>query len=1076
MRENIYRDVSPFLKSVAKGYARRYAGLQGREDADMTGFRFVFPNKRSGTFFLKYLKDEVKSILIAPEVTTISDFVTELCGCQICDRLDLLFVLFNAYKKIVSFGSTEKISANRDTVEEISFDNFRLWGETVLRDFNEVDMQYIEAEEIFKNVKDLREISTDFLTEEQKDILEEYFGRRPNDTEGFWRKYPSIEEMRDSLDDVMTGNLNGGIIKDGDLKYRKNGPTDKFIHLWQILNELYKEFHVELSKENVISTGGAYRLAADRLEENGENVIKDKKIIFVGFNALSRTERMIFKSLSKMRSRLEESPDEPLADFVWDSTGPILRDHENPAGRFVAVNRKYFPSPEWLGKYLKESSIDSLPGYMEVIASPSNSLQNKIAGDELKRLASELGMEGKEMFEDARVALILPDENLLLPLLYSLPPEIGTPNLTMGYSLRMTSVASFMALLRNLQLTQRNIRGIRGFAIDDLDRILTHPISHAVLGTKNIRKFRSRMRIRHRLVVTAGDIAENLPGGVDFITPLSLTADSDTVLGYLQNVLRKIVAVISAGTPEILKGKLELAYAVAWQEALGRLNETIRRHKVNLNARTIFMETDRMLGSESVPFEGEPLAGLQIMGLLETRLLDFDHVIILSMNDKIIPLKSRQRTFIPDSLRRGFGMPPANYQENIFAYYFFRLISRAKSVRMVYDDRIGLSGGGPSRYVRQLEYLYAPEKLVRSERKLVVTVPSSGRKSTGKSEATMSELRRFLSSFKEERDVNGKILKRRRRFSASSLKKYCGCQLKFYIESIAGIRTDVAEGKTLDPIMYGNIFHSILSQLYLPSKELIGKYLDDIEIVVAEDKIEGILSDSGLIEGYIRREINAEYFRYPENELDTLLPPATQIIADSMYLQIVRTLEHDKSLTPFRLLGCEVKGETAYMPDGGSEVNMTFTIDRIDRVTGESGEVIDRIIDYKTGYVSNNADNMESLFVDMDGSNPSFQMMLYAELVSKWLKETDRKPLRDPRLIVYDLKRMNPADLEVMVPKFSDNHAERYSDVSKDFVANLDAMLREIYDPDVEFRPAKNESECRWCDFVNICRIRNNQG
>lgn len=1042
-----------FLKTVAEGYTARYAQRGDGGRLPLSEICFVFPNKRASTFFLKYLSALCEDYTLSPRVTNISDFVSEISGLEADNRLDQLLKLYRCYREIAL--------EERPNAEPPGFDEFRIWGDTVLRDFSDVDMQMVDADSVFKNLKDFRNIATDFMTDEQKAVAEEYFGRSVySHSENFWIEYD--EEEADS-----------------------SGAVRKYLRLWQVLNPLYHRFAASMELEGLSTAGGVYRRAAEILLERGSAGVAWRKIVFVGFNALSASERSIFSSLRDADSSYSRESGDTVADFVWDATGPVLKDVENPAGKFVAVNRRHFPEPSWLRPYLSESDTHCMPPYLERIACPSNAMQTKIAGSEIKSLKDEIG---DAPFADAKVALVVPDEDLLIPLLYGLPPELESPNLTMGYPLRLTSVSTFMTLLRNLQMSQRNSREYRGYAVADIFRFLSHPLAHSVLGSEAIDRFKKEVGDSRRLVVREEEIERLLPAGMPMLRPLDMQRiGSGEVLEYLYNALGMVAESLERGEGRPMMRSLEHTHARTWQDALLRLRDALERNGVEMGAGMLFREADRMLSAETVPFEGEPLKGLQVMGLLETRSLDFDHVVIMSLNDNILPMRSRQRTFLPNSLRRAYGMAPANYQENIFSYYFYRLISRAKSVRMIYDSRVGESGGGKSRYLEQLEYLYARDSLRSKDYKMEVSVPSVGRKPVQKSDIFWEALQRYRAD-----GATATVREGERRvpvLSASSLKKYCECRLKFLIEQVCGIRSDDKREPYATDLDLGDFYHHVMERLYVGDckKDAVTGLLE-MPVTVTAEKIESILADRKHIEAMIRREYNAVF---NPGEPDGELTPAQLITARMTLLRVEATLRHDQNLAPFDLIGCEVGGTLVYTASSSADaegeeheslrLNMRFIIDRIDLVRG--GETSDgapvyklRLIDYKTGRVDAVTADMDEIFSRMKYSNPSFQLMLYAELLSKWKPWKERYPhyagsgIGQAMLVVYDVPRMN-AGGEVKVPVFGRTPAHNYGEVREDFKSRLDAMLYELYDRDMPFAPVEDESGCEYCDLKLICRV-----
>ncbi len=1035
----------PFLKSVAKGYARRYGRGIATDDIHLSDICFVFPNKRAGTFFLKYLSEEVNGTFLAPEVTNITDFVTFLSQRQIATRLDMLMQLYKCYLQLMAPGVSQT-----ELPDNLSFDSFRIWGDTVLKDFSDVDLHNVDADVIFKNLKDFRSIATDYLTDEQKEVVTEYFGKNLYEsTESFWRSFDSFDDEEEEEDDDKKNPST-----------KKREARKKFIYLWQILSPLYELFDKALAEQGMATTGKAYRLAMQRLESGIENTLPWKKIVMIGFNALSGAERGIFKALSLLTST-DKHHSYPLTDFVWDATGPVLADKDNPAGRFVAINKKKYPHPEWLDEYLLESNIAGLPAHLEIISSPSNALQAKIAGEELTDMLHKLG---EEAFNDVKVAVVLPDESLLMPMLYGIPTELGTANLTMGYPLKETSVATFMALLRGLQSTQRVGNAGVGYGINELNRFFAHPLAHAIIGTGEIAKFRAEMIRKRRLVVNAQDLSLLPERGQRLLRQISTKSTPEKAAQYLNDALELVAEAMESQKGSLVRNNLEYVHARTWQKALRHLMDVIHRYEINMKPVTLIYEAERLLSAETVPFEGEPLEGLQIMGLLETRLLDFDHVIILSMNDRIMPRRARQRTFIPDTLRKAYGLPPSNYQENIFSYYFYRLISRAKSVRMLYDSRIGLSGGGPSRYLHQLDILYAKQNIIHSERKMAVTRAVTQYESGLSNSTTLSILDRYKVGAEKSR-----------RWSATTLKKYCICPLKFYLEVICGIKTDVKKSEILDAIDHGDIFHHLMEKIYLPEGYTKQKDLYDIPVTVTREKIEGYLSSPELLSRMVLEQINKDFYKLNDDELDTPLPPSTAIIANAIQLQLESTLRHDLTLTPFDILGCESGADLTYKVNDDLNLNVRFFIDRLDRVpvgTDEKGNNLYgvRIVDYKTGAVYTQKKSFDEFFEKMSSSDPSFQLMFYAEMLSRWDQWREKYGSQSPSLVVYEItaRKLNHLN-EVRVPMLADKEVSDYADVKEEFNQHLKAILEEIYRKDKVFEAVPEDHNCSFCDFRTIC-------
>ncbi len=1066
----------PFLQCVARAYADKYSASSALPD-----LCFVFPSKRAGTFFLKYIKEYAGAIDFAPAITTISDFVADLSGRVVNTRLDTLFLLHKCYCDIVRPHLTLE-----GQEEYLSFDAFRRWGETVLNDFNEIDIHLAPAEAIYKNLYDFRSIASTFLTADQRALMEEYFGYHPSqqyDDNKFWiefgKKFDAHDPSPESADT----------------------PRSKFIHLWKVMAPLYENLHAALAEKGLATAGGVYRLAYERLEELAEEspvnqeaaeelrkLLPYRKIVMVGFNALSMSERAIFGILRDLPS--PDGADEPLADFIWDATGPILNDHRNSAGRFVAINRRDFPAPEWVRAYMSPSHTSALPQRIDIVAAPSKVMQVKIAAEIINSLKEQVG---EEPFDDARVAMVLPEESLLMPLLYSLPNNVGDANLTMGYPLKLTSVTSFLTLLRRMQLIRRDAKDYKGFDFAEVRNILGHPYAHEILGTQVISQFLAYFEHHHISVVRDSDLERLGERGMRLLSPLPLDATPFRTLAYIDDILAMIETTLPQDSPEsnrLLNCNIELANVRAWREAILRLADAIEEYDVKLSMAGTMSEAYRLLQGESVAFEGEPLKGLQIMGMLETRAIDFEHLVVVAVNDKTIPRRSRQRSFLPNVLRRGYGLPPVNYAESLFAYYFYRMMSRARSVTLIYDNRVSGLTGGPSRYLMQLEYIYARNKVNRIEYKFELESTRPDINIIAKNGDVMAKLGRFLTDPAEG--------ERRMNFSASSLKKYTHCPLKFYLQAVEGLRDDPAPENAVDAILYGNLVHHVMQHLLLPDKADHGIWLDPPHPVTKES-IDAILDDEVRIRTLIHHYLNKEYYHLKEHEIDRPLQPDTEIVADVAYRHICNTLRHDRNLTPFNLYGCEVKGDLKYqMPGDERLINMTYAIDRIDDALCE-GEATVRIVDYKTGSVAIHTPSIEDMLNGKSYSDHLFQLELYAILLNLTRQADGLPPLSIKPMIypvaaihLHDKRKLNFKSIPTIANVPLEYHDQEYEEIEEehdseeeaatetdtprpthvheDFSLQFNTMLKEIFNPAIPFTGKYDPDKCRFCAFRSMCR------
>lgn len=1055
----------PFLKSVAEGYADRFFHNDLHQSME---YCFVFPNKRAGTFFLNYLRDELKQDVIAPHVLTISDFVNNLSGRLVDSRIDLLFLLYRTYLALLD---AESIPPETDGVTHaaVSFDAFRKWGDTVLMDFNEVDMQNVDPDAIFKNIADFRKIASTFLTDEQRAVMEEYFGYAPPssyDDSKFWQ----------SFEDELANFSNRESEPDGSTKEGASSVIrSRFIYLWKILSPLYHAFNQALAERGLTTSGGAYRLALENLEMAYDaddsatkitTLLPYKKIVMVGFNALSMSERAIFSLLQRLPS--PDTEEEHLVDFVWDATGPVLSDIANSAGRFVAINRRDYPSPEWLRPFLRKSDTKTLPEVIESIAAPSKVMQIKVATNLINDLRHK---KGKGIFDEAKVALVVPDESLLLPLLYSLPKDIEEVNLTMGYPLSLTAVSSFLALLRMLQLAPRNSSAYRGYAYEKVKDVLAHPYAHAIFSTTRIRKFCKDKERRHVNVVRDYEFEELGEYGAIVFRQLDLNTAPHDVIVYLDNILQIVGDSLDDANINmdegnaLLKGKLEHEHVRAWREALQRFDEAIADYDIRMNVATTLGEAYRLLRGEIVAFEGEPLRGLQIMGLLETRSLDFDYLYIVGMNDRVLPGRGNRRSFIPNVIRRGFGMPPNTYTEELFGYYFYRLMSRASFAHLIFDNRVTGLSGGESRYLLQLRHIYARDRISDIEYKFRLSSSPLQEFEFAKTPEVLEKLERYCRDpYEGERRYN---------LSPSLLKKYTSCPIKFYYMGVLDLKDDPTPTGAVDNITFGNIVHHVLEQIYLKGEKHRHKWLEP-PVAISPEYLSSLIEDKdNLLLAIIRRAINKEHYRMNDDALDTPLQADTEIVAEGVLDNVLDVLKYDLKKAPFSIYGLEMSADYDYCLPDGRRVNMKYIIDRIDDIDcqGESGKV--RIIDYKTGNSYITAEKIEDMLSDNYKSDHLTQLAIYSLLMNLHREEDGLSPLRYGT-VIYPVGKLTPSKYNTtrkgrMIPNVGGAYLEEINDILPEFTPLLEDKIAEIFDPDIPFKASPSKKKCANCIFFDAC-------
>lgn len=961
--------MKPFLYQVASRFYEEYG-------AEVSRLAFVFPNRRTGLFFQKYLSEVAEKPLFSPTVLTINDLFVQLSGKQAADRIHMLFTLYAIYIR------------RSDSAE--TFDEFLYWGEMLLNDFDDIDKYMANARMLFTNVTDLREIENDFdfLSEQQIAAIRT-----------FWSSF-----------------------------YPKNDTPNQqeFLAVWQILYALYEELRETLSAEGKGYEGMIFREVVEQLEqEGGEGELPYPKAIFVGLNALSVAEERLLGQLQKRG----------VADFYWDYASDKVTDPDNKASYFVDRNRKQFPS---LLTLPPEEKVDTK---IEVIGIPSGIGQAK----QVFTLLSDLCQLDEMSAEDAlRTAVILPDEHLLVPVLNAIPEQIRRINVTMGYPLAGTPVASLMEYILALQKNIRYADRRPVFYFRDVLPVLNHRYI-TTTSPDLIASLVKDITENNKIYIGATDLNKTPLLSILF-TPVT---GVDAFSAYLIRVLEELNKVMSSladeeedDTATQRTNDLEQEFIFHYFTTVNRMREVMQEAQVEMKIDTYFRLLKRVTDTITIPFHGEPLSGLQIMGVLETRALDFDRLIILSMNEGIFPLRKAANSFIPYNLRRGFGLPTYEHQDSVWAYHFYRLIYRASQVSLLYDTRSnGLQTGEVSRFVHQLHYHYE----VPMQDKLVVYNVSSSR--TPALEVKKSEeVMRLLSAFCKGGH---------RAISASAVNTYLDCPLKFYFSVVEGVREEEEVNETIESNVFGSILHKVMEELYEP---FCGK-------MVTADLLKALRKDTSLLTGAIARSFAEVFFK-----TDVVRPLTGQnfLIGEMIRKYVEKVLERDSKLTPFKYHESEKKVNCLFSlsdPDH-SEIQLKGFIDRIDF----RWETM-RIVDYKSGNGTNLFSSIESLFdkENKDRSKAVMQVFMYSWMYNK-MCETKGQAIAPH---IYYMRTLFSDKFDSGVYRRLDRTktapVEDFTDYSADFESALRDCLDEIFISDTPFRQTALEKNCSYCPFKGIC-------
>ena len=847
--------------------------------------------------------------------------------------------------------------------EAEKLDEFIFWGGVLLSDFGDVDKYLVDPKRLFQNIADFRALQDDF----------EYLDEK------------QLEAIRHFLSHFQTGG-----------KYK-----EAFRRIWDILLPLYEAFNARLRGQGMSCAGQVYRALAERLQDTpAVDLLQERfghvrKFVFVGLNALNECEKRLMRRLR----------DAHLAEFCWDYGKGWISDPHNKSSFFLRDNVLEFPQAF-------EPDPEPLPEpQIHVLSVPSAVGQAK----QVPAILDRLGAGGIE------TAVVLPDEGLLMSVLNSLPERIREVNVTMGYPMSGSALSALMDDVAAMQMHLREKDGQWHFYHKQVWSIFSNSIFKTLAGEEG-RQRMEKVRAAARYYIPQADL-NGLPLFDKIFQPVAKApAERDAAqVRALEEYQLALLAFLGAALREKPGMALELDFIREYYLAVGRL----RSRSLQVLPATYFRLLGKLLLGITDPFHGEPLRGLQVMGPLETRALDFDNLILLSCNEGIFPRRSVAASFVPAELRRSFGLPTYEYQDAVWAYYFYRMIRRAGQVWLLFDSRTeGVKGGEESRYIKQLElHFHAPLKRYVMQAEI----------STGGDESQIPKTEEHVRALREKN------------LSASALQNYLVCPAKFYYHSVCGLKEQEEVTEALEANDIGNVFHETMQELYGPEGRRVTRA--DLQALLKGDRIGRT----------VRRHIL--------ETLHTFELSGRNILFEDMVCRCVRkAVQRDLELLvsagrdAFEILGLEKRCHTEI---GG--FRFVGYIDRLDSVV--PGQV--RVVDYKTGRVTDedfliteaNADTVvENLFGPDNAKRPKIALQLY--LYDRFISGDDKVRGCDIVNSIYGTSRLFVHEIEnvALNARFLSLMAER-----------LDGLLAEIADLSVPFSRTEDARTCQWCDFKNIC-------
>lgn len=967
----------------------------------------VIPSRRGVLYFKDALAKLSDKPFLAPDVLAIDDFVNTMTGVRQIDQVALLFDLYDVFKEIDP---------------NVVFERFMTWASTLLNDFDKIDQYLVDAKALFS-----------YMTEAK-----------------------AIERWQMQLGESQ---------RDRKLQTDR---TDRYFKLFENIFTVYQNLRQRLADKGLHYRGMAYRELAENVEKYILSKERHTKYYFVGFNALSDAEEKIIRTLLKRKG---------FAETLWDSDAYYLYNKDQKAGNWLRYykngDEKNGITPlfneEW-----KWQSDELLKGKkkIQIIGVANASVQAKVAGHIFKDWENTSKIDAT--VPKSQTAIVLGDENLLVPVMNSLDESVKDFNVTMGLSLRnsmlFTLVDALFELQKNLVEFKTEDGGtvkIPKFSHRQIVRVLNHPFlrryelirfqTEQEEPKKNpIRKTLREITERNRVFLSSKELLEIAEHEPLFESVFKHWYNKP------KNAVKCFYELIDL-LSEVYKENqdaIETEYLYQFYLILQRMEVILDERGDTVSIRSFKTFLYELIKQTKIPFESETDESLQIMGMLETRTLDFEKVIILSVNEKTLPQGKRQNTLIPfDALSDPqFNLPTHNHADAVMAYHFFRLMQRAKEVVLVHvlpSDTYG--AGEKSRFILQIEH-----ELSKLNPNLDITYPNVkfiGLEETEDKEETPLLIQKtadILAFIEQEITEKG--------IFPSQMNQFLDCSLKYYFTRIAGIAQEEEVEEKIGVDTFGNWIHKTFENIDKTfvekgskvEKEDLQTVLENIDTYLKEAFLQtnqGLKADDGMnfILYQIGETIVKKFINYQlENEVFPI-----ELLDVEKTLKVTFNAQVNDKVLPVKIAG---------------------RIDRLDRVSGNKI----RVIDYKTGKVeakelTMKPEDLEDRLLGDTDKDKFRQLWLYKYMVLKQMLSTRGLSIRGTKLPeidnevsagIYSFRNIDAGLLEQKI-------AFKAGETAMDFVADSEKYLQqfvsELLNPEKPFEKTKDQDKCQYCDYKRIC-------
>jgi ATP-dependent helicase/nuclease subunit B len=932
------------MQSFLEQFTAHITAKHGDQISDVC---VILPSQRAGLFLKTHLSRQLEKTIWSPRIITIHEFIESICEYEILDTTSLLFELYDTYKQI-------------EGEEAEPFEKFSKWGGMLLADFNEVDRYMISAEQLYTDLRNIKDIDN-------------------------WSFHE--EELTESQQNYMS--------------------------FWEKLGIYYDRLNEKLEKSGRTYEGKAYKMIASNMQKY-RSEITDEKIYFAGFNALSNAESNIINYLRDIGK----------AELFWDMDSHYVDNKAHEAGLFYRRYKKHWKNNQFNAEF---NDISTTEKNINIIGVPQNVGQAKVAGDILSKIETD---------DFRSIALVLADENLLLPTLNSIPDNVKTVNVTMGYPLKNTPLHTLFDAVFTLHENARRFGGSEEdhrFHYKDFLKIINHSYFRGVLVTDEnahlAKDISAQIFGTNKVFISKADLAEFAEEAFDRISFL-FTQWQKFPNDPLQCFHQLIGLLKDHFGKDDGKNKMELEYLYHYAKAIKKLQTLFDRYAFidELSSfKSIFHQT---VSASSLAFFGEPLQGLQLMGMLETRLLDFETVILLSVNENTLPKAKQETSFIPFDLKKFHRLPTYQEKDAIYAYHFYHLLQRAKNVYLLYNtENDDFGSGEQSRFLTQLQHELPRENITIKEQVLSIPVVQNETKplSIPKDAAISWRLDSLLEAG----------------LSPSALSTYINCPMDFYFKYILGLREADEVEETIEASTLGSFVHGVLEELYTP---FVNKNVTVPDVKAMLPKVEKLT----------KKQFKSKYggksqeWKFGQNFL--ILKVAMKFIERFLRSEI-KLLEETGQELLIKSLEESHEAEIEVVIDGKTKkALLRGNMDRVD-VFGRTL----RIIDYKTGTTATRDVNVKELTdVATDSKySKSFQLLTYGLIYSK-----QHPQLHNFTSGIISLKNLSNGLLNVNI----DKNDQLNSEVLGHFEVVIKQLIASMYDTHTHWEHNEDSDYCKFCN------------